>query len=113
MEKRARIFTEVAHTQLHDQLHKSTSKPNVFEMILANENIPPSDKVYNRISHEGVVTIAAGGETTARALTVATYFVLSHKDSVLAKLKAELGSAMPTTDSKPSIKDLERLPWLV
>lgn len=88
-------------------------KQTIFEIILSNGNLPPAEKAFDRISHEGVVTIAAGGETTARALTMATYFVLSAKGTVLTKLQEELKNIMPDLSSTPPLKDLERLPWLV
>ncbi|KAI0543191.1 putative cytochrome P450 [Xylaria digitata] len=92
--------------------NKSIGSTNVFRMILSNEQIPPSEKVANRMSHEGVVAIAAGGETTARALTIALFYVLSDKGTIQEKLKTELEQAMPDPYSQPSLKELESLPWL-
>ncbi|KAI0169405.1 putative flavonoid 3-hydroxylase [Hypoxylon sp. FL1284] len=87
-------------------------KPNLFLAILSNDSIPPHEKAFDRISQEGVVAVAAGGETTARALTVATYFLLAGDKALLANLLSELRSAMPLQSSRPSVQELENLPWL-
>ena len=97
----------------HERNAKSSDRrPTIFEIILSNKNILSSEKAFNRISHEGVVSIAAGGETTARAMMIATYFLLSDK-VILNKLEKELSTVMPELSSRPSLKILEGLPWLV
>ncbi|KAI1743354.1 putative cytochrome P450 [Xylaria scruposa] len=88
------------------------SPSNVFRMVLSNEQLPPAEKVANRISHEGVVAVAAGGETTARALATALYYILSNRDTVQDKLQKELEQVMPDPYSQPTLKELESLPWL-
>lgn len=88
-------------------------KRNIFRTILANPSLPPVEKVYDRISQEGVVAIAAGGETTGRALSTATFFLLSERDSMLPRLQQEVLAIMPEPSSRPTIKELERLPLLV
>ena len=89
------------------------TKRNIFRTILADRTLPDIEKVYDRISHEGVVAIAAGGETTSRALATATFFVLEKRDTLLTPLIEEIMTVMPEPDSRPSIRELERLPLLV
>jgi len=88
------------------------TKRNIFRTILADPTLPDVEKVYDRISHEGVVAIAAGGETTSRALATATFFVLEKRDTLLPPLMEEIMSVMPEETSRPSIRELERLPLL-
>ncbi|KAI1827660.1 putative cytochrome P450 [Xylaria intraflava] len=95
-----------------DTKPKSANSSNIFRMILSSDHLSSSEKAANRMSHEGVVSIAAGGETTGRALTIALYFVLSDKGTVKAKLEKELALVMPEPDSRPSLNELESLPWL-
>ncbi|KAI2465613.1 putative flavonoid 3-hydroxylase [Annulohypoxylon bovei var. microspora] len=102
-----RIYSQ--QSQLHE---KPTERRDIFQTILRNENLPTTEKAFDRISHEGVVTIAAGGETTARALTIATYFLLAEKNTILPMLQEEIEAVMPSPSSRPSIQELERLPWL-
>ncbi|KAI0405460.1 putative cytochrome P450 [Xylaria palmicola] len=96
----------------NDAKDKSVESQNVFRMVLSSDQLPPSEKAANRMSHEGVVMIAAGGETTARGMTIALYNILSNKDTVLPKLLQELELVMPDPHSQPTLKELESLPWL-
>lgn len=92
---------------------EASGKQNIFQLVLSRtNNLPPTEKAYNRMSHEGVVSIAAGGETTARAMTIATYFLLSEPE-ILRHLEEELQHIMPEPSSRPALRQLERLPWLV
>lgn len=99
----------------HKSAEKGASweKRNIFRTILANPTLPDAEKDYDRISHEGVVAIAAGGETTGRALATATFFILEARETVLPRLMQELETVMPEPDMRPSIRNLERLPLLV
>jgi len=88
------------------------AKRNIFRTILANPSLPDVEKVYDRISQEGVVVIAAGGETTGRALATATFFLLENRTTLLPRLQEEIKSVMPKVDDRPAVKDLEKLPLL-
>ncbi|KAI0183573.1 cytochrome P450 [Xylaria flabelliformis] len=84
----------------------------VFRALLENDELPPEEKLYNRISHEAVTLMAAGSETTASTLMAAVYFILANKESILPRLREEVDSVTPTGASRPSTADLESLPWL-
>ncbi|KAI1633230.1 putative flavonoid 3-hydroxylase [Biscogniauxia mediterranea] len=101
-----------SHGRQGEDENKTGGFPNVFQLILSNDNLPPCEKTPSRMAEEAFILIGAGGETTARAMTAATYFVLSNKDTVLPKLKEELLTVMPDPLSRPSVRELERLPWL-
>ena len=85
--------------------------PTIFHEILSSD-LPASEKHEKRLGEEGFVVIAAGGETTGRTLTVATYFIISNP-RVLSNLTVELRNTMPLPYDKPKLKELEQLPWLV
>lgn len=92
---------------------RKSKNQNIFQLVLSgNNNLPPFEKVYDRMSHEGVVSIAAGGETTARAMTIATFFLLSNLE-ILRHVEHELQAVMPDPSFRPALHELERLPWLV
>jgi cytochrome P450 len=59
------------------------------------------------------VAIVAGGETTGRALTIATYHILANRETVLPRLMEELHEVMPEPGTRAPLKQLENLPWLV
>lgn len=93
---------------------RTTTKPiPIFESILASKVLSPKEKGASRIAQEGFVVLVAGGETTARVLTTATFHILANKDTVLRRLKEELTTVMVDPDIEVDLKTLEQLPWLV
>ena len=91
----------------------SAQSSNIFQNILSSDSLSIEEKRRNRIAQDGFVVLAAGGETTGRVLTNATYHLLANKETALQRLKGELASVMPDPNMRADIKTLERLPWLV
>lgn len=85
--------------------------PTIFHEILSSD-LPQPEKSAKRMGEEAFVIIAAGGETTGRSLATAVFFLLSDPPAT-AKLKTELKEAMPNEEVVPTLKELEKLPWLV
>lgn len=81
--------------------------------MLESKSLLPSEKDPDRMSQEGFEVIVAGVETTSRILTAATYYVLANPQNVLSRLQSELRLAFPDPEAKPTLKQLEQLPWLV
>ena len=83
---------------------------------LTDPSLPPRERTLQRIQDEGLTFILAGTETTARVLTVATFFLARDK-SVLYQLREELKQVMPLSmvlnPAMPRVSDLEKLPYLV
>lgn len=79
---------------------------------LRDPEIPAHEKTLDRLVDEGMTVIFAGTETTARALSVSLFHLLSNR-SVLEKLREELRSATRNEDGNYSYTDLESLPYLV
>ncbi|KAI1505577.1 putative flavonoid 3-hydroxylase [Biscogniauxia marginata] len=96
----------------HRDAAKVEGPRDIFQTILSNNNIPLSEKASDRMSQEAFVSLSAGGETLARTMATATYFLLSNKNTVLLRLEEELKTVMPNPSSRPPLKELERLPWL-
>jgi cytochrome P450 len=84
----------------------------VFRELLSSK-LPPSEKEPMRLAADAQVLVSAGSETTARALTFATYSLLTHP-RVLALLKAELRDAIPNSDPNDPITlaQVQHLPYL-
>ncbi|GAW14144.1 hypothetical protein ANO14919_035380 [Xylariales sp. No.14919] len=94
-------------------IHRNpTDRFAVFRALLQHDGLPPDEKRFDRISHEAVTLMAAGGETTASTLMMAVYFILSDKQNILRRLREEVESLPSTGSSRPSVAELERLPWL-
>jgi cytochrome P450 len=75
-------------------------------------NLPPQEKSVRRLAHEAVVVIAAGSETTSKALTWSMFYILSN-EHVLQKLLEEIMQIMPDASKLPSTKDIENSPYIV
>ncbi|KAK2623556.1 hypothetical protein QTJ16_007110 [Diplocarpon rosae] len=89
---------------------KSDSYRTIFHEILASD-MPASETRVDRLTQEGVILLGAGMETTAWALSVITYHVLANP-AIHAKLQAELDGAFLRSGGKPSLSQLEQLPYL-
>jgi cytochrome P450 len=83
----------------------------IFQALL-DSDLPWQEKSADRLQDEGQVVIAAGSETTAKALSFITFYLLQDKDK-LQRLRKELQSVMPTPNSQVSWTTLEQLPYLV
>ncbi|KAL8747967.1 MAG: hypothetical protein Q9190_000231 [Brigantiaea leucoxantha] len=78
----------------------------VFHSLLTS-SLPPAEKTPARLAAEAQVLVSAGTETTARALTHATYHLLCNPH-ILSALQQELRSLPPS----PPLASLEALPLL-
>lgn len=83
----------------------------IFQAIL-DSDLPASEKTLERLEGEGSVVVAAGSETTARCLSVVTFYLVQER-SILRKLRDELNSVQPETDGFLPLSQLETLPYLV
>ncbi|XRM48691.1 hypothetical protein ABZX51_011606 [Aspergillus tubingensis] len=88
----------------------SNSKGAILDAI-AGPRMPAHMRTPKRLMEEGLSLAIAGTETTARALSVGTYHLLT-KEDVRLKLKEELKTVMPTPDMRVSRTELEKLPYL-
>ena len=86
------------------------SRNTIFDTIL-DANLPPQEVTKERLLHESLSIVPAGLETTARALTVAIYHILS-TPSIHSRLLKELEDAIPDSSTMPSWDELMRLPYL-
>jgi cytochrome P450 len=104
--KKSKIV-ELAHRRSPGEKHA------VYWTLLHDDGLPPHEKVYNRISHEAVTLMAAGGDTTASALMMAAYFIICDGGRILSRLIEEVQSVMSNGVTRPPVAELERLPYLV
>jgi cytochrome P450 len=90
---------------------RSQGSRNIFHEIL-EKDLPPEEKETQILLGSAMNFLGAGTETTARTLAVTSYYVLNDRD-ILDRLRKELKGVMPTRNSKPSLPQLEALPFLV
>ncbi|MCJ1438985.1 hypothetical protein MMC27_008375 [Xylographa pallens] len=84
--------------------------PTIYHEVL-NSKLPAEEKRLDRLAQEAFTLVVAGGETTARTMTVATYYILA-TEGVLPRLRTELEEIMPDPHSTIEANRLEKLPWL-
>jgi cytochrome P450 len=82
--------------------HKSVSHPTIFHAVLES-SLPPEEKKLSRLWQEGQTVIGAGTETTAWALSVITFHILSNP-AIRQKLLSELGPLFQSTDGNPTFQ---------
>ena len=110
------MFPKQSKAQLNGIISNSDLKereePNIFREVL-NSDLPPVEKSVDRLWHDGQTFNIAGSETTAWALGILTYHLLTQPD-ILRRLKEELETVVKDgrTD-ETSTAELEQLPYLV
>jgi cytochrome P450 len=104
---RAKIkqLTENGNLQEEKPSHRS-----IFDELLQS-TLPPEDKGIRRMADEAQTVIAGGIETTAWALSVATFHIIN-TPAVYKRLHAELVDAISEPSSIPDLLKLEKLPYL-
>ncbi|KAL9044266.1 MAG: hypothetical protein Q9214_002580 [Letrouitia sp. 1 TL-2023] len=97
---------QISKPSQQQQQHVAIPHQTVFHSLLTS-SLPPGEKTPARLAAEAQVLVSAGTETTARALTHATYHLLCNPHIILA-LQQELHSLPPS----PPLASLEALPLL-
>ncbi|KAJ0416599.1 hypothetical protein BJY00DRAFT_316716 [Aspergillus carlsbadensis] len=95
------------------QIGQSSHPLTVFDTLLVGD-LPPAEKTVTRLKGEGQTLIGAGTLTTGNALKTIVFHVLDNPN-ILHNLRAELDTALSTTDplTMPDpTTQLERLPYL-
>ncbi|KAM0162140.1 hypothetical protein ACHAQE_003868 [Botrytis cinerea] len=83
----------------------------IVHAILESDEIPPSEKEFDRLFEEAFVLVGAGSDTVSNMLTN-THFHLLDNPQHLKTLREELKSVMQDRDARACLKDLEGLPFL-
>ncbi|MCJ1440789.1 MAG: hypothetical protein MMC23_001275 [Stictis urceolatum] len=91
---------------------RQRSHENIFHTLLHSKSLSAEEKEADRIAQEAFVVIVAGGETTARVLTTATFRLLDNRNTALKKLRQELDGVFEAAETTAPLKILEQLPWL-
>lgn len=84
--------------------------PNIFDDLI-HSSLPAHERTPSRLSNESQVIVGAALDTTAHALNVTLFHLLSNP-STLSKLSLELAPSFPTRTAHPSLPALEALPYL-
>ncbi|KAF2177011.1 cytochrome P450, partial [Zopfia rhizophila CBS 207.26] len=95
---------------MSEQNTSEKARPTIFQQIMASK-LPPSEKTYLRLVQDAGLVISAGTVSTAWALTVGTFHLLSEPEA-LQKLQAELLEVIPNRSVSANVVELEKLPYL-
>ncbi|KAJ9613905.1 hypothetical protein H2200_002041 [Cladophialophora chaetospira] len=90
--------------------HEKAAHTTIFHDML-NSSLPEAEKRTSRLKDEGATVVSAGTVTTAWALPVTVYYLLTNP-AILQKLKEELNEAIPDPSKVVPLVELERLPYL-
>lgn len=85
---------------------------SVIVQALEDPTVPAQERTLDRLGDEGTTIIFAGTETTARALSVGMYHILSNK-AILNKLREELDTLPSVPNREYTYSQLESLSYLV
>lgn len=112
------IYDQAAHS-LNDatssdtpvDITKEHGRKSIFDPLV-DSSVPAGERTLQRLQDEGFMVFGAGAETTARVLSIASFYLASHKD-ISQRLRAELQELLPTPTSTANLVQLEKLPYLV
>jgi cytochrome P450 len=83
----------------------------IFQAVL-DSDLPDEEKTADRLQDEGQTLVGAGSETTAKTLSIITFYLLQDKTQ-LQKLRDELASVPLKPEGGSLLSHLEGLPYLV
>lgn len=106
------IVTLLDNAKNPDKVEKDKSKtPTVFRELIADPELPASEKELRRLQDEAQLVVAAGITTVGWALSVGAFHILNDQ-AVFRKLRSELEEAIPDVSKVLHWPDLEKLPYL-
>ncbi|PWY77409.1 cytochrome P450 [Aspergillus heteromorphus CBS 117.55] len=88
---------------------KKPDTETVFTALMSPE-LPGAERCVERLEDEGSVLLQAGSETTGQALSVTIFYILRDRE-ILCRAKKELTGVMPTPESRPTVAELQSLPY--
>jgi cytochrome P450 len=107
--KQAREVWKAEQASSIDQKGLADGKSKTIFHGIMQSNIPESEKTVQRLSDEAFVLIVAGGETTARVMTVIMAHLLQDKH-LFSRLRQELDQVV--NPDLPSSQALENIPLM-
>ncbi|KAK5166725.1 uncharacterized protein LTR77_008269 [Saxophila tyrrhenica] len=111
--KARQFLNTVARNGEAKMLNDSGRPLTIFHAVYQNPG-PDSNRLHERLTDEAFSMIVTGGETSAKVLTRAIYY-LAVDEPAFQRLRAELREALERANRNASaltLLELERLPWL-
>lgn len=93
---------------LNDEKDKTVT---VFRELIADPDLPPSEKQLRRLQDEAQLVVAAGITTVGWALSVGAFHIIG-QPKIFQRLRSELVSAISDPNKQLPWAELEKLPYL-
>ena len=102
-----------SHIDDPETLSRLPHSTTIYHLLL-NPEVYKSKTVasHKSLYEESQALMFGGGDTTANAIMIGTFYLLKNP-STMSRLKKELLDAWPTLEEDPGLKTLEALPYLV
>ncbi|OAL26401.1 hypothetical protein AYO22_04319 [Fonsecaea multimorphosa] len=94
-----------------DELGEDKSSHRTIFHDLLQSSLPPEDKTNRRMADQAQTVIGGGLETTAWALSVASFHIVNSPE-IYKRLHEEIAQVMPNASSIPDLLEVEKLPYL-
>ncbi|KAJ5682378.1 hypothetical protein N7462_005543 [Penicillium macrosclerotiorum] len=83
----------------------------IYPSILADPDVPPSEKRLRRLEDDAIFLLMAGTDAPSQALAITMFYILdNHK--VYQTLRSELSSELKNIAITPTLKQLEQVQYL-
>ena len=109
IDKQAREIWLVEQSATSSKSPQSDEKAKTLFHYIIRSNLPAQEKSIERLSDEAFILIVAGGETTARVLTIILSHLLQNGD-LFARLRKDLDTVM--NPDLPESRVLEEIPLM-
>ncbi|CAG9972528.1 unnamed protein product, partial [Clonostachys byssicola] len=102
---------ETAKQYATEDPEKPSSFRELFRTILSSPVINDEEKKPERIAQEAFAVMVAGNDAIMWTFATGTYYILANKEKIMPRLREELLKVMPDPHDRPSVTELEQLPW--
>lgn len=110
---RCRVRAVIAkHKNASTKLLSEPTIPSIYQTVLADPTVPQSEKDPRRLEDDAIFLMMAGTDAPAQVLAITLFHILNSPE-VYKKLQAELISGIPDLRTIPSLKNLEKISYLV
>ena len=113
-QRRCRTIIHAITTDYQQQTEKrqfdDSQRQKTFFHDVLGSSLPEQDKSAERLAQEMQILVSAGAETTAKAMSYITFYLLNDPPT-MKKLMDELNTLDP--DRNASLVQLEQMPYLV
>lgn len=99
----------IARTLRGEEIKNNDAKKTVFQEIISSK-LPPENKTHQRLADEAQIVVGGGVETTAFALSIATFHIIN-TPRIYERLHKDLVEAFPNRASL-ELYPLEQMPYL-